>query len=455
MRSKILSALACLLLLTSCNNNLLLDPEQLLRAPTLNKQQTEVYAALEATLDISDIVRRPPQRGEYRSSFVFYDMTGDGRDEAIVFFSYQSDLSTIRTTILQQEEDGTWEAVEDFPMASGQVDFVQFAHMLSEQSACMIVGWQGAGAQSGQGSGSFLGVYSFTGDDGFRTEVSRQKYVNYTVQDFDGDGLEEIVTLEQEEQSQALRVSLLRSVGRHIDVISSIPLCQEADYPLHMVTGALWDGRGAVYVDEIRFDNRVATEIIAVEQEELVILAGGNTASSGEAEIPAWENYLATFRDKQVVSRDYDGDGVVEIPSPAALPGNLYEGEANPLMLTRLMHLTPEGFAFVQNAVINETERYLVYLPERWLGWVSVMRNEDDSEWRFYLLDPDPEVSDPSIELLRVIAYNEGGNTTPPSGSVQLESRGIRRYAGYIPLTTSDTPSITEDELKKMFFLLN
>lgn len=456
-RRAIVFTLLLPLLLTGCDY--VAETETLLHPPTLNPQQAAVYAALETTLNIADIVYKPPVRGEYRSPFLFYDMDGDGQEEAVVFYSYKNDLTNTRFKLLQQDRAGTWYPVKDISAVCDQVDFVQFSPLLDKSSKCMIVGWQNTLSGSGRRVGSFLSVYALE-NGSLTTETTREEYQEYLVQDFDGDGLEEIVILaahtsDRAPQNRTLHLSLLRSVGRHLDLVETLALSSTADSLLQsLVAGKLWDGSSAVYIDEQRLDGLCATEIVRVESAGFSLLAGDQPPGAEEKPEAVYRNYTQTLRESAIPSRDYNNDGRVEVPAaPVALPGNLYEGDDDPLTLTELMQLTQEGMSVVESAVINQQEGYLFFMPEMWRTWdVSVLRDDDAGVWRFYLLEPDN--FDIRFELLQIHTKAEVLTEADAAGMIPLGNRGGRYFYGYIPLATPDMPSITESQLKAMFEIL-
>lgn len=444
---KLAAALCCLLFLPSCGF-IASDTESLLHPPALNREQAAINAALEDALGAAEIVYKYPQRGDFRTPFVFYDMDGNGQQEAIVFYSYQNDPSNTRTMILQRDGSGSWSPFNDFTTAGrDQVDFVQFARLLSEDSACMIIGWKNTAGQSGRSPDSALSIHSLQ-DGVFATEIPSQRYLDYIIRDFDGDGLEEIATVELDDE-RFLRLSLLRAVGRRIAIHSSLQLSSEAETFMQLLPGTLWDGGAALYVDEIRVDTSAATEVVRVRKDGMSILVGGERPGDPEQMLPRWESYTDTWRDELVLCMDIEGDDRVEVPHPVSLPGNLYEGEEYPLKLTEMMQLTASGFITITSAVVNEGEGYLVRYPEEWLDRVSIIRDDESAEWRFY--DIDPVTGESVTELLRIRA-----DSSPEiSGSyIDLGSRGTRYFSGYIPLTAEESPGITEAELLRMFQVL-
>lgn len=452
MHKKIIALVACMMLLTSCGN-FSTDIESLLYPPTLNTQQSEVYAALGETMNTSLIEYVYPQRGSYRSPFVFYDIDGDEKDEAVVFYIYTSDPSDIRAKFMRQGENGKWESFYDVSSGYGGVDFISFSHLLSSDCSSVVIGWKDADVKSGIVQNSIITAYSLM-DGAFSIEISAQPYIEYKIHDFDDDGLDELVTIQRSED-QTLHLSLTRAIGRHLDVVDSIPLNNDSDSILGLVIGKLSSGKDALYIDELRIDTIVATEVIAVNTRGINLLSGGQPPAPEELEpIPAWENYTFTFRDDPaLLSRDVDKNGTVEVPAPpVALAGNLYEGQENPLMLTQLLNLNAQNsFVIWENTVINQQEDYVVVIPDKWTDTVSVIQDNEIGEWRFYLIDI--QTGNVATELLQIKAMEAQIGEGTQTDMILLGNRGNRYYYGYIPLPAADVPSITETELKKMFYL--
>lgn len=449
---KLAAALCGLMLLSGCDY-LVSDAESLLRPPTLNDRQAQVYSAVAATLGSeggSLIHYKYIQSGDYRTPFVFFDMDGDGLDEGMVFYSFQSEPTSIRTKILVQSQDGTWSSHSDFATECDQIDFVRFARMLSTDSHCMVVGWRETGETSTRAPEQYLSIYSFQ-DGRFETEVKRQPYVDYTIHDFSGNGLDEIAVIARDKNG-ALSLSVLLAEGRHIVADQSVALYQEVDTVLKTTTGRLWDGTNAIYIDEGLSDGQsVTTEVIRVSPGLLETLVGG--LYDEEAGVSSgWEKFQYTFRPREnaALSRDIDGDGVVEVPSPVALPGIQEDGEENLFGLIQLMNLGEAGFEAKDSVLMNQQERYLLYYPDKWQDKVTLVTDNELGEWKLYRIDPD--TGEPTVELLRIQAYT-GRETELAAGYLLLASRGSRHYTGYIPRTTGEDTAITEAELRIMFQL--
>ena len=108
MARNILAITLCLFLLGGCAS-ISMNAEDLLVPPRLNQRQTMVEEALQATVSPSDILYQYPQRGDYRSPFVFFDMDNDGLQEAIVFYTHRLEDEMVRAKVLRTWRETFWQ----------------------------------------------------------------------------------------------------------------------------------------------------------------------------------------------------------------------------------------------------------------------------------------------------------------------------------------------------------
>ena len=446
---KIIAGLFCILLLSSCNAASMTGAENLLVAPKMNARQAQVSQALESSLSLSEIIYKYPQHGDYRSPFVFFDLHGNGREEAIVFYSSLDDKDGIvRAKVLTQNPEGEWFPFYDITLQSGEIEFVEFHKLLSASSYCMLVGIQGT-----LRGPSMLSVYSMRGD-AFILEAEHQFY-NYSVRDFNGDGLADIAVIARSLLDHTFYLTVLQKQGSHLAPGPRIGLSPEVETVKMLTYGKLWDGGGALYIDELLADGPVpttATEIIRVDAAGLTLLAGGEP-SRGGAYSPARINYEATFRDEAIYCMDIDGSGTVEVPYPASLPG-IYGNDAVEIpKLVQLMQLREDGFRIQRSAVINTDAGYLLFFPERWQdGAVTVEHRTELSDWIFRKWDA--EAQEPA-EMLLLISTAPARDAGKDSGhDIELAVKGMTSYLAYIPRLQNEALAVTEQEVRELFRLL-
>lgn len=438
MAPKLLAAALALVLLCSCAP-ISMNTEDLLVPPRLNERQAKVEEALAATVNLSSILYKYPLRGDYRSPFVFYDIDGDGAQEAVVvFYTTRYDQESVRAKILREDADGAWHQVYDVSGQGDQVDFIQFSHVLDPRQESMLIGWQNS--RTGVAS---LGVYSVSAQ-AFREEAAAP-YHSLDIADYRGNGLNEIALVSLD-ASDTYRLTLLgRSVDGRLSAFGELSLSPEVNTILQLQRGQILGDRYALYIDELRTDTNIATEVVLVGQTGLQPLVG-----EGQEAL-----YAATFRQEEMLSIDLMGDGQVEIPSLSPLPGYFSDGEIQPPSLVSYMRLTAtNAFETAYSCVVNADAGYRVFFPDRWLGEVTVLRRPDSNEWQFYKVDHTTDL--PSLELLRIRVYSsrEYQDQFVTANYLPLAEKGIFQYYAYLPRPTGDALAMTEGELRRSFSLI-
>jgi hypothetical protein len=440
MTRKLVAALLLCVLLSSCAGVLPGGMEDLLVAPTLNAQQAEVSLALEATINLADIVYRyPTQDSAYRTPIVFYDLDGNGVEEAVVFYSLTVRPAEIRFKVLRRDEQGKWYVFHDYPGQGDQIESVQFSYLTDKTRPSMIMGWLDSSRQSRQ-----LEIYAMRGDDLERE--SQMGYFAYSVVNYPGD-LSRLLVAAQESRGDPLQLQLLGNRDGLLLERDSVWLHEEVVSILQMKQGLLWDGTTAIYLDEIMDVDTVATEIIRFDKDSLELVAGG---SGGEDSLEM-ALYMDTYRPTRLLSVDIDSDGILEVPDETTLPGIEESDEYTPIRMTEYYKLGEQGFTLARNAVVNQTAGYLVFLPDRWLENVTVVDNAAGDQRSFHMLDPKTLL--PSTELLRVTVRSSRDYADAPRGYFLLEERGAMRYYGYLPSPSDNPLALTEEELRSIFAL--
>lgn len=441
MAAKLIAAILCAVFLTSCSVGSLPGASgDLLKAPTLNKRQAEVSEALAATMNLGDIIYRYPMKGEqFRAPFVFYDLDGDGVEEAIVFYSMASRSSEIRAKALRRDSDGSWNSFHDIPGKGDQIEVVEFAYLTSLEQPCMLLCWLDSSRQERQ-----MEIYSMQGASLERE--SQMLCAAYTLVEYPSQ-LSRLLIATQQKRGEPLELQLLGDDGGRLKKLAAIWLYEDVVSILQMKQSRLWDNSTAVFLDEGLDADTTATEIVRYNQNSLTLVVG----SAKGPDTPEMEYYDSTFRPDKLVSVDVDKDGILEVPKEAPLPGIENSDEVVPIRKTEYKKPGPFGFSLARSAVVDSDAGYLVFLPDRWLEAVTVVDNPESNQRSFYRLDPRTLL--PTTELLRIAVYSTRDYEETPIGYIPLGERGAIRYYGHLPTLVDDELALTEAELREIFSL--
>lgn len=120
-----ITVICCMLLsLSGCSIFDFFAAENLLKPPKLTGEKAELQKAFENTVG-TDIRLFTPMTGEYRGSYLIFDANNDGNDEAVVFYSFNSNSSVIHMHLLSQN-GSDWYSVGDFTGSGTEVYKVDF-----------------------------------------------------------------------------------------------------------------------------------------------------------------------------------------------------------------------------------------------------------------------------------------------------------------------------------------
>jgi len=422
-----------------------------LEPPRLSRRQAGVEDALKTSIGRDAITPRYPMSGGFRSPFVFYDLDGDGREEAIAFFTYNSSPDSIRARIFKEDEAGNWVMAYDLSGLNGianRVDFIDFSYILSDSHPSILVGWRE------RNNATTFGVYTFIGG-ALRTEYE-SRYEILDISDYHDNELNQIAFVRRDFAGDLL-LNLFGKIsdGRFAE-LGSVYLSTEADEILSIKNGALRGSNRGIFIDIMLRDSTVATEVYEVSQSTLAPVISEDS-----------ELFQMTFRESAILSSGPDENGIVEIPRLVDLPGHVPEYELSPPPLTvfmrpaRIAESREDGSVAevwtldeARSVVINNEDGYLVHFPDNWIGNVTVLLLPLSNEWKFHKVDHATNLT--TVELLRIrVSSVTDWQDRMISDYTTVGEKGLYRYHAFIPPTTTSEPlAIEAHRLDEIFELL-
>ena len=246
-----------------------------------------------------------PTSGTNIQSVQLEDLDGDGVQEAIAFFRNNNDERPMKIYIFRALEDA-YEQAAVIEGSGTSIHSIRYLDMNGDGVKEILVSWR-AGAQV-----QAMAVYAL---EGLQPAVLMSTaYARYETVDLDGDDILELVVLRSDESETGVSLAdyyrwdeaslLLRSSTR-----LSVPV-GELQW---MQSGTLQNGERAVFVTGrvagVEETSRAVTDVLVFREGELTnIMLDQSTGVSSQ---------IARFLNIQPA--DIDGDGVTEIPVPAAI----------------------------------------------------------------------------------------------------------------------------------------
>lgn len=386
----VVAAFCMVLTLAACGA---FDPsiDNLLTPP---KQEGDIYPIQQALESFAGgaITLKYPVSGEYRSAFVLQDVDGDGVEEALAVYSTNADGTVTMHLNLIVREDEKWVSKSDMSIVGNGIDRLEFADLDGDGKQEIVVGWMIYGAVDKQ-----VAVYSL--DGGSLIQRALEKYTDFLCEDLSGRGRQELVVLNLNTGDRLASAKVYSVDPGGVSETGSALLDGGATSYSAPVVSSLPDGRRAVFVDAVK-GTGMLTEIIWFDGERLMSLCDPETKETS-----------LTYRASSVASRDFNGDGVIDIPLMSLLQSTAGREEADRVYVTEWNTFDGQTMTCFLSAFMNYSDGYYLAIPDDWRDTVFLARKTDSRLRVFYSYDPETDTQGPEIFRIMAVAaqdYDEG-----------------------------------------------
>ena len=405
-------ALALLLvsvLLAGCNalpgENL--QVEELLRAPRLSGDYGAVQTALNDWLGESAQLKYPMQ-GELLSPFLLQDLDGDGQQDAAVLYT-TAQSTNVCIAILQRDDTGAWQVRQSVEGLADTVENVRLAQLRAGDDCQLVVGYVAA-----QGD-HYLAVYAY--NDGQLSTILEQSYEQYLVEDITGGGSQDLILMSTQEDG-SVQIELLTAdrEGSFRQVAVNGLSADKFSGCASVAAGAGADGRHYLVLDGWTgiSGNNLASVLLCYDETSQQMVPATRISSQ--------RLYNASLRNvPTLVSRDLDGDGIVEIPTQPDEAGLLNLSQSRRMDFIVWMDYTSSHPEKSFGLLDEETNCY-IELPAEWEGNLKLTDSEEyDGAVELRTVDEDQLVL--TVRLARTSANSTGWTRLGVVASRQVQAR--------------------------------
>ena len=336
--------------------------EELLRAPQLSGDYGAIQTALNEWLGESAQLKYPMQ-GDLLSPFLLQDLDGDGQQDAAVLYTTPQS-SNVCIAILQRREDGTWKVQQSVEGLADTVETVSLAQLRSGEACQLVVGYMAA-----QGD-HYLAVYAYT--EGVLSTILEQPYQQYLVEDITGGGHQDLILMSTLEDG-GVQIELL-TVNRDgmFQQLAVMGLSANKFSGCAAVAAGIGsDGKNYLVLDGWTgiSGNNLASVLLRFDEDSQQMVPA--------SQIGTEELYNASLRNVPgLVSRDLDGDGVVEIPTQPEEAGLLNMSQGRRMDFIVWMDYTSRQPKKSFGLLDEETDCY-IELPMEWEGNLKLTDSAD------------------------------------------------------------------------------
>ena len=384
--------LLCLLLAGCSMPGEPVQVEELLRAPRLSGDYGDIQTALNDWLGESAQLKYPMQ-GDLLSPFLLQDLDGDGRQDAAVLYT-TAKSSNVCIAILQRDSTDAWQVRQNVEGLADTVENVRLAQLQPGNAVQLVVGYMAA-----QGD-HYLAVYSY--ENGELATILEQQYEQYLVEDITGGGNQDLIlmsTLEDggvqielltvDKEGSFQQVAVMGLSANRFAGCASVAAGMGADGKHYLVLDG-WTGISG---------NNLASVLLHFDEDTQQMVPA--------SQISTERLYTASLRNVPgLVSRDLDGDGIVEIPTQPEEAGLLNMSQGRRMDFIVWMDYTSSHPEKSFGLLDEETNCY-IELPMEWEGNLKLTDSEQyDGAVELRTVDEDQPVM--TLRLARTTASSKG-----------------------------------------------
>ena len=435
---RMLTAVAGLLLLLSSSGcGFSFSPTDLYSLPQLPEEYTELNSSLNQLLE-SGAEYAAPVSGSNIQPVQLEDLDGDGEEEALAFFRNSADEKPLKIYIFTAGKQG-YEQAAVIEGTGTSIYSIAYEDLDQDGRKELLVGWRvNTDLQA-------LSVYTLRSGEPEEL-VQGTSYVKYAVNDLNQDGLWELVVLRADEEGNGIADYYcwqedefqLRTSARITSTMAE--LSQQGK----VRSGVLQDGIPALFVTGVEESAWMATDILAVKNEELVnILLSDVTGVSSE---------VAPFC--SLYPEDINGDNITEVPRPVTEHGRNGEEDDGVWRIDWYAFAGDGTGTLVLQTYHNVEDGWYLRLQETWDGQVAAVRSTGTDESAVTFSYRENEADIPFLRITKLTGPSREIRATR-GGRIILRRQMETIYTAEL-LEANETwrHGLSEDELLEAFNLI-
>ncbi len=378
-----------------------------------------------------DYTFKYPTAGDHRSAVILEDIDGDGKKEALAFYSTSGDEQTELHLNLIMGSGEDWKSASKASLVAGGVEEVAFSDLNQDGVKEIVVGWEIYGSSEKQ-----LAVYEFSG--GVLLQRMLERYSGFVCCDLDQNGTEEIFINNLNTGELSNRAALYTITEGGVSQVASCALDAAVKTVERPLVGMLSNGQPAIYLDGIKGIGAI-TEVLFLSKAKLV-----NPLLEGEI---SPEN-TRTLRAASILTEDINGDEILEIPVASDLASADSGNEK--IYYTNWCSFNGERLTTRLVGIINTLDGYYITPPPSWVGNIAVSKDIDRHERTFYVYDNETATVGKMLVRFKAVSKDSYKKETYQNW-VKLSETDTTVFIGMIGEGAAGT--VGEAELKSMFKL--
>ena len=350
MKRKLCLIFAVLLLLSGC-----VPSEELFTPPRPREDYVLLQRQIERITAEKQAVLSAPLLGNNRQAVSLVDVDQDSVPEVVVCLKSSVAERNLAVLVFKQIGD-QFQRIGSIEGMGSAINSINFQDLTGDKVSEIIVSWN---ADIGKVKG--LSIHSLK--NGVFEEILSTNHGEYTLCDLDMDGTKEMIVFNPTDSGTQCQATYYRYDGENLAKGETITLHGKSDLPSSVKTGFVEVNQPAVFVESM-YANQSFTDILTIVDGTFGNLSATAPDDTG----------VDTTRAIAAICQDINGDGIIEIPKAAPLPGELESntGAANRLSIDWDCLLPPKTWKHVCTTYSNAPDKWFFVIPEHWRGQYTV-----------------------------------------------------------------------------------
>jgi hypothetical protein len=427
------------------------SPVELIRRPQLVASQQVAREVIDANVPDGAILIRPLESNQL-SSVGFIDWNGDGSNEVYAF--YRNSVSLEAGVMILSQKDGKWEVTALVQDVGVDIAFAEFVDFNLDGYLDIVLG-----LTAKDDSFKSLVVFEWN-SSGEYVKIFKDVYTELKV--IPKNENERALVVFKLDRNQFASATLLEYSENRFNVIDSIEMDPFINgYYSIQYAKASKDYYG--FFIDFRIGSKSASNIMLLKDGKLELVFDAYNTE---------ERYMQTMKDIPIVSRDVNGDGIVEIGS-RILPYIYDEKSPDPPYLNTWYQWDGEdSIKLIQMNYSDEVAGFRLDFPERWKkaaleNKLTIVKSRAFVNKQFIDVYFIPESSEPykilTIEFVDKDRYD--AYSSEQNGFVKLGVSKDQVFIAYNRLQSNQVSSkyreisewmlLSNNEIKSLFVISN